>query len=57
MHHKRGYYDANVPSVILRKLCALDDAGERGPWPVLVICVPLWGHTGYFAQPAAGLRR
>ena len=25
----RGFYDAHVPTRVLRKLCALDDAGER----------------------------
>ena len=29
VQHARGYYNAHIPSGILRKLCALDDAGER----------------------------
>ena len=34
----RGFYNAHEPTRVLRKLCALDDAGERGlemavrPW-------------------------
>jgi magnesium chelatase family protein len=26
---RRGFYNAHIPSQMLRKLCALDDAGER----------------------------
>src|SRR5581483_3676279 len=29
VQQKRGYYNAHIPSGILRKLCTLDDAGER----------------------------
>ncbi len=29
IQQKRGYYNAHIPSAVLRKLCALDDAGER----------------------------
>ena len=25
----RGFYSARIPACLLRKLCALDDAGER----------------------------
>jgi magnesium chelatase family protein len=29
LQHARGFYNAHIPSRQLRKLCALDDAGER----------------------------
>jgi magnesium chelatase family protein len=29
MQHKRGFYNSRIPARQLRKLCALDDAGER----------------------------
>jgi len=29
IQQRRGFYNANIPSNQLRKLCALDDAGER----------------------------
>jgi magnesium chelatase family protein len=29
IQHQRGFYNARIPSPQLRKLCALDDAGER----------------------------
>jgi magnesium chelatase family protein len=29
IQHQRGFYNARIPSRQLRKLCALDDAGER----------------------------
>jgi magnesium chelatase family protein len=29
IQHARGFYNAHIPSRHLRKLCALDDAGER----------------------------
>ena len=29
VQQSRGYYNADIPSRALRKLCALDDAGER----------------------------
>src|SRR5262249_13148306 len=29
IQHARGFYNARIPSRQLRKLCALDDAGER----------------------------
>jgi magnesium chelatase family protein len=29
VQHGRGFYNARIPSSALRKLCALDDAGER----------------------------
>ncbi|HSM79840.1 MAG TPA: hypothetical protein VLT57_19520, partial [Bryobacteraceae bacterium] len=29
IQRERGFYNAHIPSPALRKLCALDDAGER----------------------------
>jgi len=29
IQQQRGFYNARIPSRVLRKLCALDDAGER----------------------------
>ena len=29
LQHQRGFYNAHIPSQALRKLCALDEAGER----------------------------
>ena len=29
IQHQRGYYNAHIPSRYLRKLCVLDEAGER----------------------------
>src|SRR6202043_597439 len=29
IQHRRGFYNARIPSRLLRQLCALDDAGER----------------------------
>jgi magnesium chelatase family protein len=29
IQRRRGFYNAHIPSNQLRKLCALDDAGER----------------------------
>jgi len=29
IQHERGYYNAQIPTRQLRKLCALDEAGER----------------------------
>lgn len=29
LQHQRGFYNAEIPAPALRKLCALDDAGER----------------------------
>jgi magnesium chelatase family protein len=29
IQHQRGFYNARIPSPQLRKLCALDEAGER----------------------------
>ena len=29
IQHQRGFYNARIPARLLRKLCALDDAGER----------------------------
>jgi magnesium chelatase family protein len=29
MQQQRGFYNAHIPQRLLRKLCALDDAGER----------------------------
>ena len=29
IQHQRGFYNARIPSSQLRRLCALDDAGER----------------------------
>ena len=29
LQHQRGFYNAHIPARSLRKLCALDDAGER----------------------------
>ena len=29
IQHKRGFYNARIPSRLLRNICALDDAGER----------------------------
>lgn len=29
VQHQRGFYNARIPSRLLRKLCALDEAGER----------------------------
>jgi magnesium chelatase family protein len=29
IQHKRGFYNARIPSRLLRSICALDDAGER----------------------------
>jgi magnesium chelatase family protein len=29
IQQQRGFYNAHIPPPVLRKLCALDDAGER----------------------------
>jgi magnesium chelatase family protein len=29
IQHQRGFYNAHIPPNVLRKLCALDEAGER----------------------------
>ena len=29
LQHSRGFYNAEMPANLIRKLCALDDAGER----------------------------
>jgi magnesium chelatase family protein len=29
IQQRRGFYNAHIPQRLLRKLCALDDAGER----------------------------
>ena len=29
MQQARGYYNSRMPSRVIRKVCALDDAGER----------------------------
>ena len=29
VQHRRGFYNARIPSRLLRKICALDEAGER----------------------------
>ena len=29
LQHARGFYNADMPARLIRKLCALDDAGER----------------------------
>jgi magnesium chelatase family protein len=29
IQHRRGFYNARIPSRLLRQICALDDAGER----------------------------
>jgi magnesium chelatase family protein len=29
IQQRRGFYNAHIPAQLLRKLCALDDAGER----------------------------